>query len=67
MTDQGRGRTAGGTSREASPEDMQEQSTPAVSDERDDIPPRYGIPAEADEADAADQLRSAPFDDDDRR
>jgi hypothetical protein len=77
VTDQGRTRTAGDTSIEAPPEDLQEQRIPAVAgdglaggpdaDEPEDIALGYGIPAEADEADAADQLRSAPFDDDDRR
>lgn len=66
MTEQG-GRAVFGIGSEASPEDVQEQWIPANKDEPDDIPPRYSIPTEADEADAVEQLRSAPLDDDDRR
>ena len=71
MTDQGRGRAGGGTEAaevvEASLEDIQEQRRAAQEDEPDENPVRYRIPPEADEADAVEQFRSAPLDDDDRR
>lgn len=69
MAYQGRGRVPGsGPEAEAADiADIQEQWRPAVEDDQEDPPPRWDLPAEASEADAVEQLTSAPLDDDDRR
>ena len=64
MSDQVRA-VAGGIP-EASAADVQEQLQ-AVLEETDDVPSGFSLPDEASEADAVEQLRPAPLDEDDRR
>ena len=72
MADVGRGRAVSDTADApvldgaASAADLQEQRRTVLEDPEDALG-RFSLPAEASEADAVEQMRSEPLDDDDRR